>query len=176
MTLVRADGTPLSKEPGAEVLEPQEEADPRVKVLVPVYEETPYEGANYPTQARQLAFPAGRVIRRSQWEAKFVAPTIARVWPAEGPVDGGTAITITGRGFSDDATVTVGGTDAAGVTVVSATTITATTPAGAAGPADVVVSMPGPVSDTAAGAFTYTADSGGGDDGGGENGGGEGGV
>src|SRR2546425_837097 len=60
-------------------------------------------------------------------------PTISAVSPTSGPFAGGTAITITGTGFDATATVTVGGTLATGVTVVSATQINATTPAHAAG-------------------------------------------
>lgn len=53
-------------------------------------------------------------------------------------------------------TVTVGGTAATAVTVVSDTEITATTPAGSEGAADVVVTTAGG-SDTLADGFTYEA-------------------
>ena len=48
-------------------------------------------------------------------------------------------MTITGTGFLAGATVSLGGTAATGVTVVSSTSITATTPAHAAGAVNVVV-------------------------------------
>ena len=48
-------------------------------------------------------------------------------------------MTITGTGFLAGATVTLGGTAATNVTVVNSTTITATTPAHAAGAVNVVV-------------------------------------
>jgi large repetitive protein len=51
-------------------------------------------------------------------------------------------------------TVTVGGTPATNVTVVSDTEVTATTPAGTAGTADVVVTTSGGT-DTLDDAFTY---------------------
>jgi large repetitive protein len=51
-------------------------------------------------------------------------------------------------------TVTVGGTPATDVTVVSDTEVTATTPAGTAGDVDVVVTTSGG-SDTLAAGFTY---------------------
>jgi hypothetical protein len=85
-------------------------------------------------------------------------PTISAdgVSPNVGPLGGGTHITITGTGFAAPATVTVGGTPATGVTVVSPIEITATTPAGTAGAADVTVTTPGGAV-TDSGAFTYTA-------------------
>ena len=51
--------------------------------------------------------------------------------PNSGPTAGGTAVTITGTNFAAGATVTFGGTAATNVVVVSSTSITATTPAGA---------------------------------------------
>jgi hypothetical protein len=156
MTLVKADGTALSKTPGGTVLEPQAETDPRVKVLIPVYKETPYPGTNYPTQERQLAFRAGQIIPQSEWDAQYTAAKITKVAPATGPAAGGTVITITGDGFAEDSTVQVGGVAATAVTVNSGTMITATTPAGAAGAADVTVTAPGPVTVTRDDGFTYT--------------------
>src|SRR6266852_122539 len=71
---------------------------------------------------------------------------------------GGTAITVTGTNFAAGATLTVGGTAATGVSVVSATQITATTPAHAAGAADVIVTVGGQPSAANPGdAFTYIA-------------------
>ncbi len=81
------------------------------------------------------------------------APTISSVTPAQGPLTGGTSITIAGTNLANATSVTVGGT-AATVTADTATSITATTPAGSAGAANVVVTTAGgPVTDT--GAFTY---------------------
>jgi hypothetical protein len=65
-------------------------------------------------------------------------------------------VTITGTGFQSGATVTFGGTAATNVTVVSSTSITATTPAHAAGAVNVVVSDSGG-SGTLTNGFTYTA-------------------
>jgi hypothetical protein len=67
------------------------------------------------------------------------APTLAAVSPATGPTAGGTPLTLTGTGFVAGTTVTLGGAPATDVVVASATVLTATTPAGLAGPADVVV-------------------------------------
>src|SRR5439155_1042360 len=86
-------------------------------------------------------------------------PTVTAVNPSSGPTAGGTAITVTGTSFdTGPATVTVGGTGATGVSVVSATQITATTPAHATGLADVVVTIGGQSSAANAGdQFTYLA-------------------
>jgi hypothetical protein len=80
------------------------------------------------------------------------APVISTVAPAIGPVAGGTAITISGSNFLGGATVTVGGTPAGSV-VVTASSISCTTPAGAAGPATVLVTNPD--AQNASGAFIY---------------------
>lgn len=82
------------------------------------------------------------------------APEISGIDPAQGSIAGGTAITISGANFQDGATVTVGG-NAATVSAVAAGSISATTPAGAEGAADVVVSNPDGQAVTAAGGFTY---------------------
>ncbi|RJQ07198.1 MAG: hypothetical protein C4558_10105 [Dehalococcoidia bacterium] len=83
------------------------------------------------------------------------APTVTAVSPANGPLAGGTVITITGTGFVAGATVDLGGVAATGVVVVSATSITATTAAHA--PAAVVVTVKNADGQggTISGAFTY---------------------
>ena len=58
-----------------------------------------------------------------------VLPTVSSVSPNNGPIAGGTGVTITGTNFAAGATVTFGGTAATNVVVVSSTSITATTPA-----------------------------------------------
>jgi Tol biopolymer transport system component len=86
------------------------------------------------------------------------APAITTVTPATGPLAGGTAIVISGSGFTAGAGVTVGGIAAANVTVVNATTITAATPAATvAGARNVVVTGSGGDA-TRPGGFTYVAD------------------
>lgn len=81
-------------------------------------------------------------------------PTVSAVTPAEGGTAGGTTITVTGNNFTSDASVTVGGTPATGVSVASATRLTAVTPTGTAGPATVQVTNTAGVSATN-GSFTY---------------------
>ena len=82
-------------------------------------------------------------------------PTVSSVSPNSGPTGGGTAVTITGANFAAGATVTFGGTAATNVVVVSATQITATTPAGSAGAVTVTVTVSGQ-SGSLANGFTYT--------------------
>jgi hypothetical protein len=87
-------------------------------------------------------------------------PTVTGISPTSGPTAGGQSVTITGSGFVNGATVSVGGQAATGVGVDSATQITATTPAHAAGTVDVVVSTTGGTSTTSANDhYTYVAPS-----------------
>ena len=79
-------------------------------------------------------------------------PTLTSISPASGSTAGGTSVTISGTGFTGATAVTFGGT-AATFTVKSATQITATTPAHAAGTVNVVVTTPG---GTATGTNKYT--------------------
>jgi len=73
----------------------------------------------------------------------IAAPTVTSVSPNNGPAAGGTAVTITGTSFASGATVTFGGTAATNVIVTNSTTITASTPAGAAGSVPVTVTVNG---------------------------------
>jgi hypothetical protein len=89
------------------------------------------------------------------------APTISAggITPSSGPPAGGTPVTITGTGFTPDATVTFAGAPATDVIVSPAgTSITAETPPGTAGSAPVVVSETNGTSNGEN--FTYTASSG----------------
>jgi Domain of unknown function (DUF1929)/IPT/TIG domain/Glyoxal oxidase N-terminus len=85
------------------------------------------------------------------------APSVASVTPASGPVAGGTAVTVTGTNFVSGATVSFGGTAATGVTVVSSTSITAPTPAHAAGAVNVVVTNSNGQNGTLPNGYTYNA-------------------
>ena len=83
-------------------------------------------------------------------------PTLATVSPDEGPTGGGQSVTLTGTGFRDGMTVTIGGAAATGLDVVSGTEATAFTPSGTAGEVDVVVVTPGGA-DTLGFGYTYVA-------------------
>lgn len=86
-------------------------------------------------------------------------PAVTGLSPATGPADGGTAVTITGTSFdtAPGATaVSFGASPATGVSCVSATSCTATSPAGS-GAVDVTVTVGGQTSTTgAASRYTYT--------------------
>lgn len=87
------------------------------------------------------------------------APGVTSLTPASGSAAGGSTVTITGTGFTNAATVTFGGIAASSVTFVSATQMTAVSPAaGAVGAVDVIVTTSGGASpNTAADDFTYVA-------------------
>jgi hypothetical protein len=84
------------------------------------------------------------------------APVLSSISPNSGPETGGTTITLTGKNFKEGATVTVGGNAATNVTVVSKTEITAVTPPGPVGTANVVVKNPDVEQLSAPQTFTYT--------------------
>ena len=85
------------------------------------------------------------------------APTVTGVAPPSGPAGGGQLVTITGTGFDVSSQVTFGGAPVTTpITVVSATQITATTPAGTAGPASVLVTTLGGTNSANA-LYTYIA-------------------
>ncbi|MEU1630911.1 YncE family protein [Streptomyces sp. NPDC020096] len=83
--------------------------------------------------------------------------TLTGISPTHGPAAGGTVATISGTSLTG-ASVTIGGNPATGVSVnAGGTQITATTPAGVAGPATVTVTTPGGTASLVNG-FTYIAD------------------
>lgn len=85
-----------------------------------------------------------------------VAAAVTSITPSTGPTVGGTAITnLAGSHFVTGATVTIGGVAATSVVVVSDSKITCVAPAGTTGAKDVVVTNPGALSTTLAGAYTY---------------------
>ncbi len=69
-------------------------------------------------------------------------PAISAISPSTGPITGGQAVTISGSGFVSGATVTIGGSSATAVLVLSSSTVTAVTPSHAAGTVSVVVANP----------------------------------
>ncbi|HEV8471102.1 MAG TPA: IPT/TIG domain-containing protein, partial [Candidatus Limnocylindria bacterium] len=84
------------------------------------------------------------------------APTVTSITPNSGLVAGGTAVTVTGTGFQTGATVSFGGS-ALTVSTVTATSITGTTTAHAAGTVNVVVTNPDAQTGACTGCFTYVA-------------------
>jgi hypothetical protein len=86
--------------------------------------------------------------------AAATAPGVTSISPSTGSTSRPTRITITGAGFLAGARVMVDVT-AVSITVVSSTTITATVPPHASGPADILVINPDGLVGTLPAAFTY---------------------
>jgi YVTN family beta-propeller protein len=83
------------------------------------------------------------------------ASTLTALNPPSGPASGGSPVTITGTGLATCAHVTLGGVPAA-FTVISDTTVAATTPALAPGPVDLTITT-GTVTVILPGAYTCLA-------------------
>jgi len=103
--------------------------------------------------------PVGTSATSASDEFTFVAaPTVTGVSPNSGPTGGTTSVVITGTNLSGATAVKFGATNASGYTINSATQITATSPAGAAGTVDITVTTAGGTSATSASdQFTYVA-------------------
>jgi formylglycine-generating enzyme required for sulfatase activity len=69
----------------------------------------------------------------------YVVQTVTSISPSSGGYPGGTPITITGQYLAGTTALTIGGVPAADLVVVNSTTLTAVTPPGSVGAADVVV-------------------------------------
>ena len=90
------------------------------------------------------------------FKSALTTPTVTSVSPSSGPSAGGTSVSITGSNFTGATAVHFGSSAASGVIVNSATSITATAPAHAAGAVDVTVTTPSGTSTTSsADLFTY---------------------
>ncbi|RYF79275.1 MAG: hypothetical protein EOO29_17730, partial [Comamonadaceae bacterium] len=102
--------------------------------------------------------PGGTSATSASDQYTYVAaPTVTGISPATGAAGGGTAVTLTGTGFTSTLAVTFGATSATGFTVNSATQITATAPAGT-GTVNVRVTTVGGTSATgAANQYSYIA-------------------
>ena len=85
-------------------------------------------------------------------------PSVSALSPLAGPLSGGTTVAVTGTGFSGASAVDFGVLAASAYTVASATQLSATSPAQAAGTVDLTVTTPSGVSATsAADHFSYEA-------------------
>ena len=100
--------------------------------------------------------PGGTSATNNNDKYTYVAaPTVTGLNPSTGPATGGTLVTITGTNLSGANTVKFGG-NMATVTADTATSITATAPAGATGTVHVTVTTAGGASATsAADQYTY---------------------
>lgn len=84
-----------------------------------------------------------------------LGPTISWMGPNSGPANTANQVTISGANFATGASVTFGGVKATGVKIVNSTTITAKTPASAAGTANVVVTSAAGIASTPAISYTF---------------------
>jgi formylglycine-generating enzyme required for sulfatase activity len=95
---------------------------------------------------------AGTII--SPQTFTYMPASVSSIAPNAGTTAGGSQITITGAYLALTTGVTIGGASCTDVTVVNPTTVTAVTPAGALGSADVVL-WGGKGTTTVPGGFTY---------------------
>ena len=101
-----------------------------------------------------ITAPGGTLTETSAftYTATTTIPTVTAISPIYGPVSTSTTITITGTGFTGATAVTIGGTAATSFSVVSNTSITATTPASSTiGQVDVLVTTPSGTSSSVTG-------------------------
>jgi formylglycine-generating enzyme required for sulfatase activity len=81
--------------------------------------------------------PAGTSLAATPFT--YVMQSVTSIVPSSGGYQGGTPITITGQYLAGTTSVTVGGVPATNLVVVNSTTVTAVTPPGSVGAAEVVV-------------------------------------
>ena len=86
----------------------------------------------------------------------YMPTSISSITPNEGSITGGTEITIIGEYLATTTTVSVGGVLATNVTVLDSNTVTAVSPPGSLGSADVVITG-GKGTITAQGGFRYVS-------------------
>jgi formylglycine-generating enzyme required for sulfatase activity len=102
--------------------------------------------------AIEVTTPGGTSLAPSPFT--YVLQSVSAIVPSSGLYQGGTPITINGQFLAGTTSVMIGGVPATNVVAVNSTTVTAVTPAGSVGAADVVVTgAKGTV--TVPGGFTY---------------------
>ena len=130
--------------------------DPLVEVTEDLYEKRSY-GRNDPKaegSIHTLKMRAGQVMRESELDALFPGAQVESIAPAQGAAAGGTVVTIRGNYLDGVTAVRFDGANATNLQHTDDRELRVTTPAGAAGPADVVLVSDGPDANRPA-AFTY---------------------
>jgi len=100
---------------------------------------------NFSVAVRETAKNAGgfgAAVSEEDLVGGTPVPVISALEPDTGPTEGGTVVTITGANFAGATSVTFGFAEATQMTIVSPTTIRATSPPGSSGTIDVTVTTP----------------------------------
>lgn len=135
--------------PDSDPTNPANREDP----LWPETDEVNWSIANDATNLTKTSFPNPQ-YDFDQAGVNDDAPVVEGVEPTDGAAAGGDTVTVSGSGFEGATSVTFGGVEAASFEVVSDSEISAVTPAGTAGAADVVVTN-ATGADTLTGGFTF---------------------
>jgi len=104
-----------------------------------------------------ITLDSGETLVRADAFEYLASVDIVSVTPAVGPAVGGTTVSVVGGGFDSTTTVQIGGVSASDVRVASSTRLTAVTPAGIPGVADVEVANR-VSTDILSAAFTYESE------------------
>jgi hypothetical protein len=154
MTLVRANGTQITKANIATYYTVVPVTDPLVKVSETLYALEREDGTDFPPKRREIRFRAGQIVPRSRVLAEFPDPVVTAVAPATGAAAGGTPVQIKGAGFTPGSVPKIGEVDCTDVVVVNEALITCKTGPHAAGAAAAVVTTDAGAA-TLDGGFTY---------------------
>ncbi|MFG2986251.1 IPT/TIG domain-containing protein [Streptomyces sp. NPDC048258] len=132
-------------------------ADTPKRITEDIYYSEPYgPGDGTPEGSkRHLLYQEGTVVAQSVIDRLFTAATITSLTPATGPAAGGTTVTVKGTNLDGVSAVKFGATPGTNLRRLSATELSVTSPAGAAGAVNLVaVADAGDVTKTSA--FTYS--------------------
>lgn len=158
--LIKGDGTALTRTAlnAALTTDPTPEQTYTVPAsLGNIYEERVYPDVRngYASQEQRLLYKVGDRLTATERDALFAQATVTAVSPTTAGTAGGSTHTLTGTHFEPGTTVTVGGTAATNVKVVSNTSLTFTAPAKSAG-AQAVVATTGYGTSTGSVSITYS--------------------
>ncbi|MGP4104949.1 IPT/TIG domain-containing protein [Nonomuraea sp. KM90] len=109
VTMYRANGTQINKTQATAPATAVPVTDPIVKITEHIYEGVRPDGTDYPPARRRLKFRKDQIIRTSELNACFPAPTIKAISPATGAAAGHTFVTIKVTNATPGTTVTFGG-------------------------------------------------------------------